>query len=119
MTGPIRQDFTIDAGRDYGLPVLLTEDDGETALDLTDCTIVWVASKAPGQTAIISKSSEDEAEIHITSEAGGAATLFIDGLDTEDFGGLTCEHEMVVTDAAGAEATVLRGFVTITKSLIN
>ena len=114
----VRQDFTIDAGRDYGLSVLLTEDDGETPLNLTDCVIAWVASKASGQTAIISKSSDDSAEIDITDVAEGEATLFIDAADTEDFGGLTYEHEMVVTDAAGAEATVLRGLITITKSLI-
>lgn len=113
-----RQDFTIDAGRNYGLTVVLTEDDEVTPLNLFGCTIVWAASRAAGQTALISKSSDDAAEIDITAEADGEATIFLLPEDTEDFGGLTCEHEMVVTDAFGDESTVMRGLVTIHKSLI-
>jgi hypothetical protein len=115
----VRQDFTVDAGRDYGVTVAITEDDNETALDLTDCDLAWAVSRAPGQTALISKTSADADEIEITSAAEGEATIYLVPADTEDFGGLTCEHELVVTDAAGAESTVLRGLITINKSLIN
>ncbi len=114
----VRQDITIDAGRNYGLTVVLTEDDEVTPLNLSGCVIVWAASRAAGQVALISKSSANAAEIDITSEADGEATIFLIPTDTEDFGGLTCEHEMVVTDASGDESTVLRGLVTITKSVI-
>lgn len=117
--GAVRQDFTVDAGRDYGLTVIITETDDETPLNLTDYDLAWAVSKAPGQIALISKTSADSAEIEITSAADGEATIYLVPGDTEDFGGLTCEHELVVTDASGAESTVLRGLVTITKSLIN
>ena len=113
-----RQDFTIDAGRDWGLVVVITEDDGETPLDLSECTLAWAASRAAGQPALISKTSDDADEILITSEEDGEATIFLIPADTEDLGGVTCEHELVVTDAASAESTVLRGFVTIAKSLV-
>lgn len=113
-----RQDFTIDAGRDWELTVALTEEDGTTPLDLTDCSLAWAASKASGQTALIAKSTSDSSQIHITDIAGGLAVIFVLQTDTETLGGLTCEHELVVTDAAERESTMLRGLITITKTLI-
>lgn len=114
-----RQDFSVDSGRDYGLPVTITEDDDETPMNLLDCDLSFIVCRAAGQAPIITKTSADDTEIDVTSVADGEATIYIDGADTEDFGGLTCEYELSVTDSDGDEATVLRGLITIKKSLAN
>lgn len=113
-----RQDFSVFAGRDYELPVAITEDDGITPLDLTNCDLAWVISRAPGQAALVTKTTAAVLEIAVTSAVNGQATIYLVQTDTEDFGGLTCEHELVVTDAGGDDSTVLRGLITIQKSLI-
>jgi hypothetical protein len=113
-----RQDFTIFAGRDYELPVTITEDDGVTPIDLTGCSLAWVVSRAPGQAALVTKTTASVLEIDITSDVDGEATIFLGQTDTEDYGGLTCEHEMVLTDVATDESTVMHGLITIQKSLI-
>lgn len=113
-----RQDFTIDAGRDYELLVALFESDTTTPLNLLDTTLEWIVSKQ-GVVALVNKSSADPAEIEVTSIGEGLATIRIMGLDTEELGALTCEHELIVTEASGAEATVMRGLVTIMKRSLN
>jgi len=114
----VRQDFTIEAGRDFALTVALTGTDGTTRLDLTGCTLAWAVSRAAGLTPLISKSSDDATEIEVTSAADGEAIIHLVPEDTLDLGGLTCHHEMAVMDASDEEATVFRGLVTIRKSVI-
>jgi len=114
-----RQDFTIDAGRDYQLSVALYESDQTTPLNLLDTIIEWVVSRQSGSSALLVKSTGDPQEIEVTSIGEGLLIIHIEGLDTEPLGDLTCEHELVVTDSTGAEATVLRGLVTIVKRMYN
>jgi len=113
-----RQDFTIDAGRDYGLVLALFEADLTTPLNLQDCELEWIITAASGQTALVNKSSLDPDEIEITSPDEGLATIHVHASDTADLGMLTCQHELIVIDAAHLEATVMRGLVTIIRSLI-
>jgi hypothetical protein len=113
-----RQDFTIDAGRDYQLFVALYENDNTTPLNLLDTTLEWIVSKQ-GILVLVNKNSTDPEEIDITSIGEGLATIYVHAIDTEDIGATTLEHELIVTDAGGAESTVLRGLVTISKRSVN
>lgn len=114
-----RQDFSIDAGRDYGLAVSLFEADQTTPLNLLDCELRWAVTKVGGTVALVSKSSVDPLEIEVTSVGEGLLTIHVSALDTEELDDLTCQHELLVTDATGAEATVMAGMVTFLRSLIN
>lgn len=113
-----RQDFTISAGRDYGLLISLAESDQQTPLNLADCELEWIIARASTEIVLINKSSLDPAQIEITSPSEGLAVIHLEAIDTEELGNLTCEHEMVVTDANHTEATVMRGLVTILRSII-
>ena len=113
-----RQDLTLDAGRDYHISVVLTEADLTTRLNLLDCILSWAALEAPGQDPLISKTSLLAAEIEVTSIGEGEATIHIVQADTEELGGVTIRHEMMVTDALGNEATVFSGFITIKQSVL-
>lgn len=109
-----RQDFTIDAGRDYELSVALFEADTTTPLNLLDTLVEWIVSKQ-GVRQLVYKVSSVPAQIAITSIGEGLLTIFVHAADTDDLGALTCEHELIVTEATGAEATVMRGLITIAK----
>lgn len=113
-----RQDFTIDAGRDYQLSVALFESDNTTPLNLLDTIVEWIVSKQ-GVVQLINKSSMDPTQIEVTSIGEGLLTIYVEALDTEVLGALTCEHELIVTEAAGNEATVMRGLITISKRTVN
>jgi len=113
-----RQDFTIDSGRDYGLLVELFEADQTTPLNLQDCELEWVVAAASGSTALVNKSSLDPDEIEITSVEEGLATIKVYSTDTVNLGALTCNHEMIVIDADHTEVTVMRGLITIIRSVI-
>lgn len=113
-----RQDFTIDAGRDYQLLVALFEADNTTPLNLLDTTLEWIVSKQ-GVLVLVNKNSIDPSEIDITSIGEGLATIHVNAIDTEDIGATTLEHELIVTDASGSESTVMRGLVTIAKRSVN
>jgi hypothetical protein len=114
-----RQDFTIDAGRDYGLLVSLFEADQTTPLNLLDCQLEWAMTPVGGTKTLVSKSSADMTEIEVTSIGEGLLTIHVKQLDTQELGDLTCQHELLVTDASGTEATVMQGLVTILGSLIH
>lgn len=116
---PARQDISIDAGRDYEIAVVLTESDLTTRLNLLDCILSWAVTEAPGQTPMINKSSLMPGEISVTSIGEGEATIHIVQTDTDLLGGLTVEHEMMVTDASGNEATVFAGLLTIRQSVLH
>lgn len=113
-----RQDITLDAGRDYEINVVLTEADLSTPLNLLDCTLSWGVTETPGLVPMIIKSS-DAGGITITDVSGGKATIHVVQDDTELLGGLTAQHEMLLTDALGAEATVFAGLITITQSVLH
>src|SRR4029077_9139340 len=105
----MRHDFTVDAGRDYGLQISLFEADNETPLNLLDCALEWIATKSSSNRALIAKTNEDPAQIEITDSAGGKITIFIYQTDTDNLGGLTCDHELMVSNyTTGAEATLMR-----------
>ncbi len=114
-----RQDLTLAAGRDYEITVVLTEADLTTPLNLLDCTLEWAVSEAPGLEPLISKSSSLAGGITVTDIGNGGATIHVSQADTELLGGLTVQHEMLVTDALGSEATVFAGLVTITQSVLH
>jgi len=113
-----RQDFTIDAGRDYQLSVALFEADQTTPLNLLDTTLEWIVSKQ-GVLVVLAKVSTDPTQIEITSLGEGLLTIHIDAADTEELGALTCEHELIVTEAVGNESSVFRGLVTILRTTVN
>jgi hypothetical protein len=110
-----RQDFTIDAGRDYQLSVALFEDDQTTPLNLLDCELEWIVSRS-GVVSMLDKSSLDPAEIEVTSIGDGMVTIYIHASDTEQLGALTLDHELIVIDPEHSEATVFRGLVTILRT---
>lgn len=116
MSGPTRQDRVVYEGGDYSILLTILEADGVTPLDLSGCSIAWEVSSGPGQEPIIAKSSDDAAEILVTSEAEGAATVFVDATDLEGYGNRTYNEKVVVTDAAGDSALVMRGLFTIVKT---
>jgi hypothetical protein len=113
-----RQDLTLDAGRDYEIAVVLTEADLTTPLNLLDCVLEWAVAEAPGLEPLISKSSVIGG-ITVTDIGNGGATIHVLQADTELLGGITAQHEMLVTDALGAEATVFAGLVTIIQSVLH
>lgn len=114
-----RQDFTISAGRDYGIQIALFEEDQETPLSLLDCNVKWAVSRMAGSPILIAKTSDIPTEIEITSVDQGLLIIHVQQLDTELLGALTCDHELLVTDITGAEATVMRGLITILRSIIH
>lgn len=116
---PARQDISLDAGRDYEIAVVLTEADLTTRLNLLDCVLSWAAIEAPGQVPLISKTSLVVGEITVTSIGEGEATIHVVQADTDLLGGVTVEHEMMVTDATGNEATVFAGLLTIRQSVLH
>jgi hypothetical protein len=115
----LRQDFTIDAGRDYGVLVNLTEADQQTPLNLLGCELQWTVTQMTGTAALVTKTSTIPTEIEVTSVADGLLVIHIDQADTDELGELTCEHELIVTDSGGAEATVMQGLLTIMRSLVH
>jgi hypothetical protein len=114
-----RQNFELLAGRDYELPVTLTEADGTTPIDLTGCTIKWEASPGPGVVSVLVKSSLDPLEIEITDPIMGEATIFVRSADTFSLGGNIYFHELMVIDPVLDQATLLQGFLSIGVSLID
>src|SRR4029077_15370588 len=113
----MRHDFTVDAGRDYGLQISLFEADNETPLNLLDCALEWIAAKSSSNRALIAKTNEDPAQIEITDSAGGKITIFIHQTDTDSLGGLTCDPEVMVSrPPTGALLPLMRRLTTIQKS---
>ena len=111
-----RQDFSIDAECDYAVPVVITDNDDVTPLNLAGCSLAWSAAVAAGQAAVISKSSSVPGEIDITSAVDGEATIFFVADDTDGLGDRVYVHKLVVTDTATLVARVIRGFLMIVKT---
>jgi len=111
-----RQDFTIDAECDYAVPVVITDNDDVTPLNLAGCTLDWSAAVALGHAAVITKSSTVPGEITVTAAADGEATIVVAADDTEGLGDRVYVHKLVVTDTTTLVARVIRGFLMIVKT---
>jgi hypothetical protein len=106
------QNFSVIAGNSLNVKATLTEQDG-TPLNLDNITdIKWgFGDRLTGVRKNLT------AGITIDDAANGVLTIHINADDTKDRS-LAIKHELVVTDALGNVSSVLRGTITIEKSII-
>jgi hypothetical protein len=106
------QNFSVIAGNSLYVKATLTEQDG-TPLNLDNITdIKWgFGDRLTGVRKNLT------AGITIDDAANGVLTIHINADDTKDRS-LAIKHELVVTDALGNVSSVLRGTITIEKSII-
>ena len=97
--------ITIKKGKGLSIALSVERASGE-AYPLTDCELEFTVKKVESETeARIKKTTPKANGIEITDEAGGKATITIDGADTEDFisGTYVCGIELTEADEEGQE----------------
>jgi len=95
------------AGDDANFTVTILGAGAPAPLDLTGCTILYIASLATGGTlwTITADNSDQDA-------ATGQCTFTLTGAQTAPLENNTANHIVAVTDANGHKTTVLKGAAT-------
>jgi hypothetical protein len=101
------QNFTIQAGDDLDLVIVVRASDRCTKVDLTDSTALWVLSDAPGCTPLVSKAGA------LSDAVNGEVTISLEPGDTDRLCG-TYHHELQMRDALSKTTTVMTGKARIT-----
>lgn len=91
------------------------ESDDGSSKDLTDASVKYGISDAPGEQTVVEKS--DGNGIQITDPASGKLEITIDSVDTEDLDG-SFYHECEVTDSSGDVSTVFTGVFRIAEDTV-
>ena len=101
------QNFTMYSGDTQDITVTVVDDDS-ASVAMTGMSIEWVMARAPGQTAVVTKTTDDS-DITIS---GNTFSFTIDPADTTSLDG-RYYHEAEATDGGGDIATVMVGWITI------
>lgn len=105
----VASNFDMFSGNTKVIKVVVRDQD-DAIVDLSGATATFVLMRAPGQSAIISKTVGSG--IVITDAVNGLLEITIDPADTEPLRGAH-SHELEITDAGGRKSTVLFGTITI------
>ncbi len=109
-------DFLLYAGDTKALEVTVRDAAGDV-VDVTGATIRWQLAEAPGEPALVSKTTVGAGGVSIVNGAQGRFDVAIAAGDTDDLDGVYY-HEAEVELLDGTVATVLAGFATIARTLI-
>jgi len=106
------QNFTMYSGDTQDVTATITDDDS-ASVALAGMTIKWGFATAPGQTAIVTKTTTDS-DITIS---GNTFSFEIAPSDTTSLAG-TYYHEAECTDATNDVQTVLSGWMTVKADIL-
>jgi hypothetical protein len=114
----VGQNLTLREGNGRTLVVDVL-DAGGRIVDLTGCYLRWEMG-VPGRPPLVSKTSDDPAEIHIPNRESGQARIYLRPSDVTvpaHLGArqIAYNHELLLTTPDGSVETVLTGRITITR----
>jgi hypothetical protein len=119
MAAAPEYDFEMQSGDTKRLVVtVLDANDVPVSLELVQSIKWWVAKKVTSTVHLFTKSAEVGEGITITDPPNGELRIDIEPADTEGKSGVYY-HELEVIDSAGDIQTVLKGTMTVVRSLIS
>jgi hypothetical protein len=97
------QSFSLQAGDDLDLVIVVRASDNCTVVDLTDSAALWVLAEAPGCTPLVTKTGT------LSDAENGEVTVSLEAADTADLSCGTYHHELQMRDALDKTSTVMTG----------
>lgn len=114
----LNQNIEIWAGDNNELDITLFEEDGTTPINVEGAVINWaISSVFDYSVKLANKSSTYIEEIELSVPESGQIKVFLLPDDTKNLGGEPYVHEVEV-NSGGKTVTVLRGNVTINKTIL-
>lgn len=101
------QNFTIQAGDDLSLLIVVRASDRCSLADLTGSSALWVLADRPGCTPRVSKTGSLSDAVH------GEVTVVLEPADTSSLCAGTYHHELQMRDGLSKTSTVMTGVVRV------
>lgn len=101
------QNFSIQAGDDLDLVIVVRAADQCSVVDLTDASAVWVLADAPGGRPRLSKTAA------LSDAVNGEVTVSLEPADTSSLCAGRYHHELQLRDALSKTSTVMTGSVRV------
>lgn len=102
------QNFSIQAGDDLSLLIVVRASDRCSLADLTGSSALWVLADRPGCTPRVSKTGT-----LATDPTTGEVTVVLEPADTADLCAGTYHHELQMRDGLSKTSTVMTGVVRV------
>lgn len=104
------------SGDNVSIAVTVTDSSTGAAVDLTGASMSWALAAAPGETALVTKTSAD-GDITVGGASSNVATVALEPADTAALDGVYI-HELQLVDGASKTHTVYQGTIYVRGDII-